>query len=108
MIQFPAVFKLSGQDELLYISDQTSFDKHYQLQQAYLLPDDLLIDSKGMAYSLNQLCLDTPEQQSIKEFALQELIALVQAHFFAESQTCVVKIQAPDHQALFNLLRDSG
>jgi hypothetical protein len=107
MIQFPAILKLSGQDELLLSDTQNSFMQHYQLQQPYLLPDDLLIDSTGLAYSLKPFSLDTSANKAVKEFSLQELTTLMQAHFFASAQTCVTKIQAPDIKTLFSLLQQS-
>jgi hypothetical protein len=108
MIQFPAIFKLSGQDELLLSETQSNFMQHYQLQQSYLLPDDLLIDSTGQAYSLKPCPLETVATNAVKEFSLQELTALVQTHFFASAQTCVTKIQAPDIKTLFSLLKHSS
>lgn len=108
MIEFPAIFKLSGQDELLLSETQSNFMQHYQLQQSYLLPDDLLIDSTGQAYSLKPCPLETVATNAVKEFSLQELTALVQTHFFASAQTCVTKIQAPDIKTLFSLLKHSS
>lgn len=107
MIQFPAILKLSGQDELFYVSDKASFTQHYQLQQPYLLPDDLLIDNTGQAYSLQPFFLDACINKAIREFSLPELTTLVQAHFFASAQTCVTKIQAADINSLFLLLPQS-
>ncbi len=105
MIQFPAILKLSGQDELLLSETPGSFIQHYQLQWPYLLPDDLLIDSKGQAYSLQFFSLESPLNKVVKEFSQLELTALVQAHFFASAQTCVTKIQAVDIKTLFGLLK---
>lgn len=107
MIHFPAIVRLSGQDELLYISDHTSLQHHYQVQQAYLLPDDLLIDSCGAAYPLVVGIEGKDWPNAVKIFELPELTSLVQAHFFAAAQSCVVKIHAPDIQALFHLLQNT-
>jgi len=108
MIQYPAIFKLAGQDELLYIADQASFHQHYQLQQAYLTPDDLLIDATGQAFLLHNFPQHSAERADpFIQFELAELTALVQAHFFALAQSCVVKIQAPAISALFSLLAET-
>ncbi|CAI3794284.1 DUF4144 domain-containing protein [Rheinheimera sp. MM224] len=118
MIHYPAIFKFAGQDELIYIASQSSFEQHYQLQQPYFTPDDLLIDATGQAYLLHQLtqhssclaALSLPALSlpvSAKQFEQPELTALVQAHFFALAQSCVVKIQAPSITALFELLADT-
>lgn len=107
-MNYPAIFKFAGQDELIYIASQSSFEQHYQLQQPYFTPDDLLIDATGRAYLLHQLRQHNnflPAQ--FRQFELPELTALVQAHFFALAQSCVVKIQAPSIAALFDLLVDT-
>lgn len=112
MIHYPAIFKFAGQDELLYIATQSSFEQHYQLQQSYLTPDDLLIDATGQAYLLQQFkrhnntLAASSLPVSARQFEQAELTALVQAHFFALAQSCVVKIQATSITALFNLLAE--
>ncbi|WP_233080423.1 DUF4144 domain-containing protein [Rheinheimera soli] len=108
MIHYPAIFKFSGQDELIYLADPSSFEQQYQLQQAYLTPEDLLIDATGQAYLLYQLKPDnTALPAQLRLFELPELTALVQAHFFALAQSCVVKIQAPSIAQLFGLVADT-
>ncbi|MBU0911380.1 MAG: DUF4144 domain-containing protein [Gammaproteobacteria bacterium] len=109
MIHYPAIFNFAGQDELIYIATQSSFEQHYQLQQPYFTPDDLLIDATGQAYLLHQFTQHSSSMPalSLRQFELLELTALVQAHFFALAQSCVVKIQAPSITALFDLLLDT-
>jgi hypothetical protein len=98
MIYYPAIFKFAGQDEL---------------QQPYLTPDDLLIDATGQAYLLHQFTQHSSSLAAFslpalaRQFELPELTALVQAHFFALAQSCVVKIHAPSITALFDLLVDT-
>lgn len=107
MIHYPAIFKFAGQDEVIYIATQSSFDQQYQLQQPYLTPDDLLIDARGQAYLLHQFIPNSDSLPALfKQFELPELTTLVQAHFFALAQSCVVKIQAPSISALLELLAD--
>ena len=108
MIHYPAIFKFAGQDELIYIATKSKFEQHYQLQPPYLTPDDLLIDAAGEAYLLHQFIPDSDSLPALfKQFELPELTALVQAHFFALAQSCVVKIQAPSISALLELLMDT-
>jgi hypothetical protein len=108
MIQYPAIFKFTSQDELIYLADSSSFGQQYQLQQPYLTPEDLLIDATGQAYLLDQVNQDSYALPSLfQQFELSELTTLVQAHFFALAQSCVVKIQAPSIPALFGLLADA-
>ena len=107
-MNYPAIVKFSGQDELLYIATQTSFAQQYLLQQPYFTPEDLLIDATGQAYLLHQFTQHSSSLPALaRQFDLTELTALVQAHFFALAQSCVVKIQAPSITALFELLVDT-
>ena len=109
MIQFPAVIKLTGQDELIYNADVADFTVNIQLQQAYLLADDLLIDATGQGYLLSDFSTNTQTQcAATAVFDLHQLTAMVQAHFFSEAQSCVTKIQAPSIAALFELLATSN
>lgn len=108
MMNYPAIFKFAGQDELIYLAAPSSFEQQYQLQQPYLTPEELLIDATGQAYLLYQVNQDSYTLPSLfQQFELSELTALVQAHFFALAQSCVVKIQAPSIPALFSLLADT-
>lgn len=108
MMKYPAIFKLAGQDELLYLATKSSFEHQFQLQQAYFTPDDVLIEATGQAYLLDQFKLpQSVLPAAIRQYELQELTALVQAHFFALAQSCVVKIQAPSVSALFDLLAET-
>ena len=75
MMQFPVILKLSGQDELLYAADKHSLAQHYQLQSAYLLPDDIVIDSTGNAYPLQSLYANNLPQQASQQFSLAEVTA---------------------------------
>lgn len=107
-MNYPAIFKLAGQDELIYIATKSSFEHQFQLQQPYLTPEDLLIDAAGQAYLLQQLKQHSSSlPAAVRQFELQQLTALVQAHFFALAQSCVVKIQAPSVSALFDLLAET-
>lgn len=108
MVNYPAIFKLAGQDELIYLADQYSFDQQYQLQKSYLTADDLLIDATGRGYLLERFKHDMSSlPQQLRQFELSELTALVQAHFFALAQSCVVKIQASSITGLYHLLAES-
>ncbi len=109
MIKYPAIFKFTGQDELLYLATKSSFEHQFQLQQAYFTPEDLLIDATGQVYLLQRLNQHNSSlAASVRQFELPELTALVQAHFFALAQSCVVKIQAPSVSALFDLLAETA
>lgn len=96
--QFPAWLQFSGSAELLYLPDQAALLQ--SCAEELLLPDDRLIDSTGQSFSLNN-----PQQpQPIQILPLATLISLLQAHFFAEQQSCLIKIQPNTAQQAIALL----
>jgi len=86
--QFPAWLQFHGSPELLYLADSQALAACYQ--QEYLLADDRLIDSRGDCFSLSDAAFPCWQQQ----LSLPELDVLLQAHFFAEQQSCVSKFQS--------------
>gem|GEM_PF-6000739 len=85
--QFPAWLQFAGHAELLYLADQAAL--LCCCEEELLLPDDRLIDSTGHSFSLENPQQPTPSYQ----LPLATLITLLQAHYFAEQQSCLVKIQ---------------
>ncbi len=100
---FPCLLCYHQQPELDYLADEHQL---HALQQhgAYLLPDDVLIDSCGQEFKSGSGALWLATGRC---WALAELIPLVQKHFFAKAQSCVVKIQAPDSKTLYAMVAAS-
>lgn len=102
--EFPMLLSYQGQQEAELIIDKQMLDQLLQ-QPQHLLPDaDRLIDSKGRVYRLDknhQLYI------SSEQLDLAGVISLIQQHFFALAQSCVVKIQAPDIRSALLLLSES-
>lgn len=67
-----------------------------------MLPDaDYIIDSLGTEWQFNS---EGIPYATTRRWSLPQLIARVQQHFFAQAQSCVSKIQAPDLQALIQMI----
>ncbi|WP_333797897.1 DUF4144 family protein [Rheinheimera sp.] len=102
--EFPLLLSYQGQQEAELIKDKQMLEQLLQ-QPLHLLPDtDRLIDSVGRVYRLNakhQLYL------SDEQLDLSEVISLIQQHFFALAQSCVVKIQTTDIRSALLLLAGS-
>ncbi len=102
--EFPMLLSYQGQQEAELIIDKQMLDQLLQ-QQLHLLPDaDRLIDSLGRVYRL-----DAKHQLYVsdEQLDLAGVISLIQQHFFALAQSCVVKIQAPDIRSALLLLSDT-
>lgn len=101
--EFPLLLSYQGQQEAELIMDKQILEQLLQ-QPLHLLPDgDRLIDSLGRVYRLdaNHQLYATTEQLD-----LAEVISLIQQHFFALAQSCVVKIQTPDIRSALLLLAE--
>lgn len=101
MWQYPLVLSYQGQQELELITNPAAFAQ-LQLDNPFLLPDaDRLIDVQGRVYQLN-----TAKQWylSTQVLDLAAVTELLQQHFFACAQSCVLKIQPPDIASAFGML----
>jgi len=95
MIKWPAVLKYSGEDELVFIADETVWNGDSDLHFYGYSELDRLIDAEGNLYALQQVqkqkhvdILATASSLSLREFEF-----LVKAHLVALDQCCVEKIQ---------------
>ncbi len=102
-LTFPLILHYQGQAELELIADQTSFQTLQQQSQLLLPGADQLIDSQGRIYHLNAQYQWQATEQHV---TLTTLTHLLQQHFFACAQSCVVKIQPPDLASAFAMLQD--
>lgn len=100
--QFPAWLQFAGHAELLYLADQAALLR--SCDEELLLPDDRLIDSTGQSFSLENPQQPTPNHQ----LPLATLITLVQAHYFADQQSCLVKIQPATASQAIAMLAPAG
>lgn len=96
--QFPAWLQFAGSPELLYLPDQATLLR--SCNEELLLPDDRLIDSTGQSFSLDNPHQPIPQQQ----LTLDTLVSLLQAHYFAEQQSCLSKIQPGTAQQAIAML----
>lgn len=103
VLTFPLILHYHGQPELELIADQASFQVLQQQSQLLLPGADQLIDSQGCIYRLNS---QYQWQATDQHVTLATLTHLLQQHFFACAQSCVVKIQPPDIASAFAMLQD--
>lgn len=92
MINWPAIIKYSGDDELAFVSSQKEWDEDPDLHFFYE-PDDCLIDSEGATYHLKNRENNhvTPETTG-KTVSLDLLNTLIQKHASQLGNSCVAKI----------------
>ncbi|UTV30267.1 DUF4144 domain-containing protein [Photobacterium atrarenae] len=94
MIEWPCVFHLEGDDELIYLASESEFMN----ETASLIwgESDRVIDSTGQSYGLLSAEAGQIELNPLgHRLTLSEVTALVQAHEFAKAEVCLTKIQFP-------------
>jgi hypothetical protein len=100
-IQYPALFCYAGADEMLRLNDAVAL-QNLLVNSHALLPDaDYIIDSLGLEWLVDNHGRTYPTE---RYWSLPALTTRVQQHFFAQAQSCVSKIQAPDLQSLILMI----
>lgn len=91
MIHWPCLFKLEGDDELLFIPSENALIE--ELESLIGSNEDILIDSIGEAFQVgmgpDRVLLLTRYGRTL---TLAEVTSLIQAHEFALAQVCLTKI----------------
>ena len=92
MIKYPTIFKLYGDDELIYLNSKADLSSEFESLICH--NEDYLIDSTGQTYQVRQT--NTNEFTFLKiglPVSVQTLTELIQAHEFSKAELCLTKIQ---------------
>ncbi len=103
MIQWPCLFKLEGDDELIFLSSEVELLN--ELQVLIWSEDDLLIDSCGTQYQVVNVSTSVQYQPLDTKLSLQQVTELIQVHEFSKAEMCITKIQFPDVTSAIEALR---
>ncbi|MFC4655840.1 DUF4144 family protein [Rheinheimera marina] len=98
LMHYPVLLQLSGDPELEFVESAEQLNLLLR-QTGPVLPEDRWIDCQGFTYALHD------PGTKLGQLNQDQLTALIQAHFFSQSQSCVVKIQAKSIAELLALLR---
>jgi hypothetical protein len=94
MLRWPCLFKLAGDDELIYLSAETALVN--ECQSLIWSDADHLIDSKGQRFSfVENLSGSFVYQKQGKPLSLEQVTEFIQAHAFSQTELCLTKIQFP-------------
>lgn len=91
MIQWPCVFKLDGDAELLFVATERELED--ELDALIWDDSDHLIDSKGQRYLITQLSGKYRFERVEGQLSLQAVTELIQEHEFSKAEVCLTKIQ---------------
>ena len=95
MVIWPAIIKLTDNDELLYIADLAQWHSDEDLHFIGYEQLDMLIDSAGAIHYLDKCNSDRSLPNPTGEYIeLARAIDLVKAHFSSVGACCAAKITA--------------
>ncbi|WP_068547264.1 DUF4144 family protein [Thalassotalea crassostreae] len=105
MIQWPAIIKHDGEDELIYIHSK----KHWLEDEEMLLyifsERDVLIDATGKVFPLKELQQDIEHSNYLVEASLDNIVELIQHHASIVGNCCSSKIQTENILAAIEMVR---
>ncbi|KXF81927.1 DUF4144 family protein [Enterovibrio coralii] len=91
MIQWPCIFKLEGDDELMYLASQSQLEAEFEA--LIWSDDDYLIDSQGRRFSVQRAKGgELAFEATSCVFTSDEVTLLIQAHEFSKAEVCLTKI----------------
>ncbi|WP_417869390.1 DUF4144 family protein [Vibrio furnissii] len=93
MVNWPALLKLDGDDELLYLASEIQF--HHECDDMILGAADHVIDCQGQRYRIHRATNTLTLVADHTWYSAAEVSQLIQAHEFAAAQVCVTKIYFP-------------
>lgn len=105
MVNWPAIVKHSGDDELIYIANQEQWDTEIDLHSFEYVVTDRLIDSSGQTYNLTCRENEFVKLESKAEaLELKDILGLVKAHAAQSGSCCVAKLYAPNIREAYKIV----
>lgn len=108
-INWPAILKYKGENELAYVSSRSDWDSDADLHALAYEIDDQLIDSQGFVYSLS--CRKNnrvvPEQTN-RCLSLPEVSELIKKHLSEQGSCCVSSFFAPSIKEAIAMMHSSN
>ena len=93
MINWPAIIKYNGDDELGYVANESEWSNDADLSLITYDDNDVLIDNNGHIYHLNIMENGVVYPRSTKTaISLSQLIQLVKRHAVLQGECCIEKI----------------
>jgi len=107
-VQWPAILKLHGTDELIYLQDHAAWLSDSHLQAMHLTAGDILIDSDGLCFKAGFHIAQNRNggfMATGEHLNLQQVIQLVRMHAAQDGACCVAKLHASSIAEAIAMLR---
>jgi len=103
MIHWPAIIKLHGDHELIYVPSQREWDNDPAIRDTQFQLADRLYDGLGREYLIHQPFIGELEPSG-KAISLDQAIQLVRIHASQDGACCVSKFNANSFEDAFNII----
>lgn len=104
-VAWPAVIKLYGDHELLWLPDPRAFEDLFSLPHARFQPNDILIDRDGRVFSCGSTTTSLTATGHVMPLA--QIIDLVRLHLEQQGHCCVSKFHAASIAEAFSTAFDA-
>ncbi len=107
-VTWPAFVKYAGENELTYITDRIEWENDADLSGFDYDQGDMLIDSSGQVFALNDLNTQLTEQIPTNEkLNCTDITELIRNHFSSIGECCVAKLNPGSIEECMRILRQS-
>ncbi len=103
MIHWPAIIKLHGDHELIYVPSQFEWDNDPVIRATIFELSDRLYDSHGREFMVHQPFIGELEPTG-QTLSLDEAIQLIRFHASQDGACCVSKFAADSHKEAFSII----
>ncbi len=103
MIQWPAIIKLVGDHELIYLESQHQWDNNPEIRATHFQQADRLYDAEGREYLIHQPFIGELEASG-KVISLEKAIQLIRLHASQDGACCVSKFGAKSFKEAFDMI----
>lgn len=112
MIQWPAIIKHDGEDELIYVSSLSEWQRDEEMLLYIFTERDILIDSSGQVFSLTDVQQNIADNNDILDnkclatVNADNIMELVRAHAAIIGSCCIEKMHARSAIQAIKLVKD--
>jgi len=104
-MRWPALLSYVGDNELVFIANQSAWMSDRDLQSPHFDEGDRIIDTDGCLYQPEKSEKGIELVKLEEKYTLEDLVELVQAHMFEQAgATCVSKVGASSIDQLMTIM----
>lgn len=103
MIHWPAIIKLHGDHELIFVLSQQEWDNDPEIRATKFQSADRLYDAQGREFMIHQPYLGELEASGLT-ISIDEAIQLIRLHASQDGACCVSKFGANLFEEAFNII----